>query len=1323
MEKEFNSIRSVLGKYEKYILEKRKQQHEIRMKEESRHPSKNNINLLFIPGEEEEEQNKPIQYTKGINFKTLKEYIDVKVNDKRSLFSNRMVHDILSAREYDKKDLNHMVSVIDLIRNDITNYIDNENRRKIEEFEMHQRRIEDEKNKINAIVPRFSCGMQFHTKEWNEFVYRDNSIIHDIILHHSSFGSMFIGVFMSLIKDINDEESLVNIANAVNCPIDRKLLSDLPQYRMFTHHIGFFFSNPMMEKEFNDHVANTCHLLWWMYYAPQKSIDTQFVNENTSIAYNQMIEHYTTHFSPLWKREIRNHSQSVAKLNVFFDSCILFDRLQPFNFNENKNTIVKVFIDHDPESIEEFKQRISVFIVEINNCFSNLFTQKTRKEKELQKKDIISLASIDHPQQETEISDFFDGEKLLDWFCDTKITNELLFSRFSTIYVYNDEEFKNIMHKCIIAHKSADYVDYKRYGLLKDYINETSIGRIIPSDHREKLPMLNLSGYLTSFFGAVMVNPYAFENVEQEHPQIYENLFFIMVFVIERFQLDTIQWFTSIDDVNSVDHILPWVEDHVFYRKESESPCEKIIVDEIFNVCKRCLFSTAKGIIDYFMCIENEITLAIQSHFDSIIKKTKTRSIVKHPVINEFIAIRKVRQNGEMCIQFIIQFILFQTYQSSTARFLVALKTIQNMYYTIVSKSKPSSSNQDVEFRAKLELEMTRRLTLVLKNKKYQESIWHDDEGNPFLNSILNLSHFGQRDALNDFKSSTSKVVLVPFINHLIHVFFVFMKEKVSDVDQNAILEYVVKYITKIFSLMNDLKTMKSSWFLKCMVKHGVESNTIYVDFIDNICKYYKSLAAPDNRRVIGYIYTHLESLFKQKISTNLGTISKFHELFRTMIILRLFYVFDEDDEMVRIIHRLIDDKKDAIISIQQKEMQKQIVNVSIGSIKDVEREPQLSDVSSIFEKKSTQDMAEYFDTINFFLQSISLLSHHFNWQNVSESAVSIMLQKAYQNDSFRIGIHSYHDLNEESSSIVRINRAIHWEHVEESIFMLISFERLIIEKTERKGQVFSSLSQMFAAAERCKNNLKEIGITSPEECISHTPESKMIGWMMTFIKHKMLRTYDRALRESRYPEDGFIIILTEEKMASIELIQSIFNYIISVYSRVKIASSVAMHMHIKQKDQAVSDDFMLNPLKYFIKDALLNHPFHVRMLQLYIKSRSTILSRAWLILPYKVARERIGTGSDREKTIAYLEENSVDVDLFDKHKNPKHYLMWRFWFMNLPFVDNTILLKQHKPARGCAYFLTDEPPTMPSGHSDSSVLNLSNIMTNSACSSSSSSQ
>lgn len=1344
MEKEFNLIRSVLGKYEKYILEKRKQQDEIKRNEASKKKTSNNINLLFIPGlenidDEEEDTSKDVKISeKKISFKTLKEYIDIKISDKRSLFINRVVHDILVAREYGKHDLEHMVTIIDLIRNDIINYIDNENRRKIEEFEMNQKRIEEEKNKISAIVPRFSCGSQFHVKEWNEFVYRDQSIIKDISLHYSSFGSIFMSLFMSLVKDINGEEDIVNIANAVNCPVDKKLLSNLPTYRTITHYIGFFFNDPMIEKELNEHISFTCHFIWWSYYAFSKNIDDkEFIKRNMNNAFEQFDVHYKTHLSSLWKKQIRLYGKDGQQLNHFFDNCCMMIHIMN-NMEKENNGLVEIFIFHNDEKIELLKQSIANTIVEMNRCFNDIFVERTKQlTQETQRSDIIELSDVKSviPTQ-NEVSDFFDGEKLLEWFCDTNVNQDLLFSRFSTIYFYDNEQSRNIVNKFIIAHKASDYVNYQKYNLLASYLDDNTISRIIPGDNASKLPMLNLSGYLSSYFGAVVVNPYAFENNPQKsYPIICENIFFMMLFVIEYYQLgDIIPWPRVNDNDISIDLIVSHIDEHILYRDINNDFCsEKWIIDEIFNnVCKRCLFSTAKGIIDYFMCVDNEITAMIQSYFNMVMKQTKSRNLVKIVIINEFITGKKTRQDGISCLQYLIYYILFQTYNSSTARFIVALRALQNMYHNINLKSKPqSSASQENDLKSKLELEMTRRLLLVLKNKKYQESIWKYQKEDPLLNNILNLSHFDQREVLNTFKKSTSSTVLIPFVNNLIHILFVFMKEKISDIDQSNVIEYTVKYITKIFSLMNELKTMKPSWFLKCLVKHGIETNNFYVDFIDNICKYYRSLASPDNRRIIQHIYTNLEFYYKQKLNTSLmNGISKFHELFRTLIIFRLYYIFETDDEMPRIIFRLIDDKKDAIIAIQQKEMQKSIVNTRIGMIKTSNEGINLSDVSSIFEKKSTQEMAEYFNVINFFTQLIALFSHHYNWQNASESATCVFLQKLFDNSPTLMGVHSYHDPNEEKSSMIRINREIDFKLVEEAIFVLMSFEKLIIEKTEKRGDVFSSLSQLYGASEKCRLILSDMGIHQPEECVSHTPESKMIAWMMTFIKHKFLRTYDRALRESRYPEDGFVIILTEEKMSSIELIQSIMNYIISVYARSKLAASVMTHTHIKKKDQSEdemiynTDDFILNPLKYAIKDALLNHPFHVRMLQLYIKERKIILSKAWLILPYKITREKIGTGNDYDKTLAYLNENSVDVNLFDKKRNPKNYLMWRFWFMNLPFVDNTILLKHHKPKRGCAYFLTEEFSPMPSSnHSDSSVLSLSNNTTSSACCSSSSSQ
>ncbi len=1332
MDREFGPIRNTLTRYANYITKKKNAQDELRRTETTRRPKR--VPLVFLRGfEDVEDDIEQPAVVSVVKFRTLKTYIDDKISERRLIMANKVVVNMLRQREYDKNDLDYMIEITTLLRNDINDHIDRETKRAVEEVMRQQQKIEEEKNKITMMVPRFSTGMQMYNDMWNEFSYPNDQSIRDIFLHYNTVGEMFVGVFYALIRDISDETSIINIANGMNSPMDKKMLENMPRYRTITYHLGFLLGNPMIEKEFNEHVSFLCLFIWWRHFAQQKDIsNAEFVATNMTAAYKQLADHYTTQFSPVMKRAIHVHKRKgyemSPKIQAFLNTCVMCDYLTSTTFDSNG--LSKVFVAHEQVSIEAFKQWITFVVIEMNDCFSEMMQSRLRDAKNMaDTSNIISVSRVDSTPtsasstEMNESDDFFDGEKLLAWFIDTNINKDLLFSRFSTIYLFDNNG--GIEHKFVIAHNASEYVNYQQYGVLSDYICDTSIERIIPSEDKKLMPMLNLSPYLFVFLSAVAVNPASFENEPQEMPHVIcENLFLMIVYIVERSNISNIvPWWRVAGSVEAehLQEIPPSITKNVIlFEIGSKMDHERAVVDVVFiDVCRRCLFATSKALIDFFTETNVETTATIQS------------ILLKHPLFSDrtkenknclWQFINGVKKNSQLttrCLRSILTYLFSETNKHSVARFIVALKIMQSTFHDITSSRKRHEPVADNPIE-KLEQDFFRRVSLVLKNRRYQEEL--SIGGDSLIASLANLSSFGARIAASNVKKSTSKPVMNNIVTNLLGILFGFMKKKLSPIDQNDVMDYISKCITKVFVAMTDPSLMDIGWLRSIIVDHGVKPNVHFVDFIDEICRYYQSLSNPDDSRMIAHISLQFEAFFKNK-PVNANNLTKMHEIARCLVFLRFYYNASETDELTNIIKRAIEDKKLIFEKIEQKKLQKQMIHDPIGAIYNMPAKTMVADVNVLFDQKRHEDIAESFDVINFFMQLFALSSHHFLWQNVSSSALNVILQRFVDKVPFDIEIQSYYDINEDNSRTLKRKTRFDVDAIDVAISTLLGFEHFIIEKTNRCGHVFSSLTQMYTAAERCRKFLGAIGITTIDT-LSHTPESKMIAWMMAFIKYIIVSAFDRALRESRYPEDAFAIILSEHKQTTIELCQTIINYIATTYGRVNLAASISRHVHIKKtngettKSLRDSTDFIMNPFKYFIKDALLSHPFHVRMLQIHIKNRQTILSRAWLILPYKIAKEKISANGDHEKTLAYLNENSVRVEMFDKQHNPSNYLMWRFWFMNLPFVDNTILLKQRKPIGGCAYFLTCEPPPPPLCHSDSLVLNRSNNMTSPACSS-----
>jgi hypothetical protein len=1336
MNKDFETLRRVVTRYESYILKKKLDYEKSRIVE----TAKKNIirqSLFFTPSDENEETSTstPTPIAR-IKFKTLKDFIVRKVSD-RPFMANRAILNVLTTREYDKHDVDYMVALCNLLRKDINDMIEQEEKRMLEEKMLQQQREEDEKRRIDMIIPRFSTGMQMHSKEWNEFAYIESDETKELVLNNTSVGEMFVNVFLSLSRSIIDEEALISIANAVNCPVDRAHLAQLPMYRSITHALGFILQNPMIEKELNEHVSYLCMFLWWHHYAQEKDVSDKInVDKQIVESHEAMQDQYVTRFCPLFRKAInvlkRREYEISPRLSQFFDRSSITDYLMSSDFDHTIRGIDKVFIDHDQSKIELFKQWIAFVIIDINDCFSELFKGKIKDiERKTDQQNVMIISNMDEnaSMPATEISDFFDGEKLLSWFVDTNISKNMLFSRFSTIYISKADG--SIEHKFVIGHNAAEYINYQKYGMLRDYVNETAIVRIIPAEDRNQSPMMNLLNYLFVFFASVTTNPSSFENEPQELSHlVFENMFLMMIYLIERNGLSgRINWWRvcNYTSPRSLDKISARIQSNVFdHAFDKNVDYETIIFRIIFEeISKQCFFSAGTAIINFFLmntCFETSfIQTAIENNAMFRKKSVKDAS---NPFVQFVTGSKRNQENGCLCISMIMAFLFNETNRNSVARFIVALRTIQHSYHEICSKKPTNSTRENVNPIEKLEQDFFRRVGLVIKNKKYQELLCRSDDGTDFVTSVVRLSSFGAKEAINTLIKNTTKAVLNSVISNVIRAFFLFMTKKLSAVDQNSILDYVAKYMMKIISTMVKIEHIDLVFFNDVAVDHGIKQNGYFSLFFEELCRFCQSLSSQSEDRIIAHLFIQFEACFKNK-PANMTNFTKLHEFARSLILLRICYMIDSQDEMTSTIKRTISDKRNLFIELEQKKVQRSVSNDPICTITGMQQTLIPSDMASIFECNQTSDITDAFDDMNIFFQTFALLSHHFLWKNVSSSAINIFMQRFYNKSLFDFEIYSYNDINEESSYTIKKRIRFDVDTFDRDMSLILSFEHFIIEKTGRHAHTLSSLSQMYGVSERCRRHLEEMNIRSID-LVAHTPESKMIGWMMTFLKAMIARAFDRASKESRYPEDGFAIIISQEKTSTLELMQTVSNYISSIYSRIVLSASISSHVHVKQSlddDKTIYDaaDFVMNPLKYCIKDALLNHPFHVRMLQIYVKNRSTIISRAWLILPLKVTEKHIGDGRNNEKTLSFINKNSVQVELFSKKHNPKNYIMWRFWFMNLPFIDNTILLKHNKPLKGHAYFLYDEAPPMPSGHSDPLVLKSLNIMTNSACSSSSS--
>lgn len=1321
----FKDFNAILDNYSKYIIAKNnKIQQQKKNDMKSRSSRVGSVLLSSVSSSS--------QISQKTQFKTLKSYIDIKVpsRTRNLIFSNEQVVKLLNDKEYAKSDIEHQLALPVELRMKINEMFEQEKEEIVRHKMEEQRREIEKKEQMVAAIPRFQIGMPLFDSHWNSFIYDHNDGTYsDITMIYTTIGDIFSDVFTSLIDSINNE-TIVRFTEPADVIPEKRFLEKEPRYRQLIFYLGYLFNEPFFEKEFNEYISHYCHIRWWFNYLEVDKInDEEFIVSNRCRVCEMADKHFKERFWPTFQKIIIKHK------NIGFNDYSAI------------NKFLYVFLTHEQdETIDKFKH----FKIMMNNVFSdyygriyNRFKAANEIKQTIEPTAIVSQSSNDQEEgvdflyDSKYMNDFFNGEKLLLWFVDTNVSEDLIFSRYTAVYLY---ENGSMTKKTIICHLDRRFENYQKYNMFLDYIsNEKVLKRIIPSTSLSfnKPPMMNLSAYLSTFFYSVMINPYAYENTNESKLSImYENLFIVLYYLLSANRIKNDLW-SDIVELNEYQYTeyTRFLMEHVIevFMNESveissKSSIERIILYIIFdNVCKRCYFSTCQLLIDIFLKkTQSELyDIFIEKISKNRLLMEKKKSLSDHPIFVFLGSSKKTASDGIRAFVSIIRHIFFNISKSSSVKFFVSLRLLQDMVEKHFLRQAPSSSLStrvvgEKQIKEKMDDDLSKLLILFLKNRKMQQLLSYDEHD--FIVVLMNISCENVQQIVMNFGDEKSRLLLEPLISHLLGHLFVFFNNtsNIQRLAQEVILNYISTFVIKALGKIPD-ESISEKMFVS-IIKRNVCENQHFIGFLREICLYYNDLNEKNIKRINEKIYLLLTKAFEKKV---------FHEVACVMILIKICYDIDNpSNEIALKIKKFIHDKQ---IMVQDEEKNKKntlLIFKHVGRLNtDIISADIVSKTNSaaFFDNYTLNDIESCFDVLNIFTQISILFTHHFNWIKIAQSMNHVYLSKINSGETITIDLVSYYDVNETSSEHINISKYdVNIKHIEECMFIVFSIEKLLIEKTERKARIFSSLDHLYNAAHDCRTILQSDGPIK-FNVISHTPESKMISTLFEFVKIKILRLYMIAMDQSNYPEDAFVVLLSNEKQKTIEIIQSVLNLIVSVFSRVKMAATLTDQTYIQteqdenNKRVMLSEDAILNPIKYQIQDSLLNHAFYIRMMQKHIKNKDELGRYAWFALPCKLTQQLISTGSDSKKVIALLQENRVDERWFKKTTNPKNYLAWRMWFSSLVFVNNAILLTENRPYNGRVYYINQLLPTMPAQPSDSLVLNRSNISESSLSSSSSS--
>ena len=1303
MDETVKSFFQIQSKYHNYLKKQR------RKFEDSENQKTQDVWSIFLTnpvgGSTIEESKKP---KPSREYQSFNQYLDQYNQDLVASFLNhRIISTATGTFNLDEQfDYERLIRLKDDIHQKVSIVVTEMELQKERKREVKLQKKEEEQRTIESYIPRFNTGCQLFANEWNEFFYPpyEENILQLMFLEVDSISELFVKIFIVLFDELKDVKSLEIFADMTyHTPI--KFLTDLnrlPKYRRFSFFLGYIFSEPFLEKELNEHIAFFALNLWWYLYVPiDKISDENFLTTNRNEVYFQMRSHFDEKLLPLLKKIVMK-SLIESKMPMIQDSEIVFFRERGFEFTNIRGTFVNfktVIVLRDCHAIDEFH----LIMAQYQNDLKIYFEEYSRLKRQLmiqsQKIDqvrSISSLSCGSLQKSPLIEITPDpiikktfNEILNTWFVDTHVSEEPVLSRSTEILIRRNNQ--NI-GGCVV-HVDRNYENYRSYHILQNYFsNPELLGKLIFSDDISKPPNINLDHYFYLFLSNITVNCFSFDNISNhEEKKIAETIIMQIIYLLEtRFEVDNFNWWIFENDMypeNPRDFEIFLKNFSLNFHSNTPAILPKTIFEIIFfDVCKKCFFKTAEFLILFFL----------KSQCDPEDHQLYERLIDEDDVL----FVPKYRQScyfdpskGQQCFMEIFKYLVGLVETDSPVYALIIMRNIQNMFlnhHSIVSgrKNKKQKSLQDMQDEMKKDHEQ--KMRLALKNEEFWKRNATRAQPHNIIQTILSLKEYDIKNKLAQPMEPDVKAQMHVMIVYLLNAFWNYAKSKSSMKIMDTVVEYVSNTLTVLVEKINFVKTDENSFFTK-IISYSLQ-NDRFKTFIGQITNYFDRTIERKIDNLNVELAIKMNNLFETRAKNQ--NITMLHEIILYLVIWYLYLnhslTMMGQDKLYGVTLEIVIAKRKFMISRNMKESQAIVRHSMVGDL-SCHGKGDFFKIINIFSLFQFHELRVAFDEISVFIQYTLLFSHNFNWTNIRDSLNIHFLNFVHQRETFSVDSKSYYDLNEESSShLILCDQQINISRIDELINIIFCFERFFIEKNKSCAKVHLSLDELYRAAEKSRVYLERANYQEMTPIVSHTPESKKIQLLISFLKMKIVSLFQLAQTSSSYPEDAFMMLLIQEKRKTIQLLMSVMNVILSIYVRVKIAASVSDQF--VSQHESIPKNFVLNPLRYAITDALSDHAFWVRMMQKTITSNSDLLSYAWLALPDKVGRKYLTNDLSNLSMEARIRTLSIDLKLFSKKTNPTNYLDWRMWFATLPHLitQNYNPASLSKPILGKVYCLMD---------------------------------
>ena len=891
----------------------------------------------------------------------------------------------------------------------------------------------------------------------------------------------------------------------------------------------------------------------------------------------------------------------------------------------------------------------------------------------LQRSPTISNSSEDQIVVKKSFKEIF-----LLWFMDTHVSDEPIFSRSTEITLRS----KNNHVGGSISHVDRNYQNYRSYNILADYFSDpVFLDRLIFSHDILKPPNINLEHYFYLFFVNITVNCFSYDNIEKnEETKISETILMQMIYLLETKY--SFRWWVYPDEdypestrdfFKFIQRMHTKVQDH-----DTSIVCKRIFEIIFQDVCKKCFFRTSEFIISYFL----------KSQIDS----EEGGEFQRFVIDDDFLNLPKFRGsiflksgNGDECFLDLFYYLLESIDMNSSMFSIIIMRNLQNMFLNHqktdhAKKNRKQKSFQDIQEEMKKESEQ--KIFLTLKNEEFWQKNATKVQPSNIIQTILFLKENNLKTNFNLIQNQEMKPHIQHLIVYLLNSFWNFSKSKSSLKLMETVMNYTSSMLVNLIEKINFIKTDENAFFTK-IFSFSIQ-NERFKEFLGQIITYFDRTSERKLDNLNLEILIKMDNMFQKKATNQ--KITMLHEMIFYLLIWYLYLTHNQtmmgQDKFYSVVMECVIARRKFIINRNQMENQSVVRHGLVGEFSTTEKK-EFFKLTNIFANYNPQDLKDAFNEIGVFLQYALLISHHYNWKNVGESLNIHFLNLIHNQESFVIDSQSYNDLKENhSTDQVFTDIQIDIIRIDQLINLIFCFEKFFVEKHKSCGKVYISLNQLYEAAEKCRMHLTKAKYSEMIPLISQTPESKQIQLLVSFLKMKIVSIFQHAQSGSNYPEDAFMMLLIKEKRKTVQLLMSAMNVILSIYIRIKMASSVSEQF--VPEHSTIPKNFVLNPLKYAISDALSDHAHWIRMMQKTITSNKELLSFAWMALPGEIGR--------RFLTDSNIRSLRFDLKLFSRKTNPTNYLDWRMWFATLPHLitQNYDPKSLSKPVAGKVYCLVE---------------------------------